>query len=771
MVQKRRGYGPWLAAAVVLAVFGCSGPQPTAGSVQLIAMLQGATAAEVTRVRVTVTATDMDPLTSDLTQTGSTWGGTIGPLPAGSGRTFTAEAFNTAGTQIFSGKASDITITAGQTAVVNITLQQLDLPPDFENGAPIISSLSASTDLVQPGGSVLLSSWVQDSDAGDTISYAWTSTAGSFDAPTSASTSWTAPMTPGPVTLTLTVTDSKGASASLSLTLTVEGETTGGSTGSATVGALFNAWPQVTRITASPSFLSVGDTTTVEALASDLDGDPLAYQWTLADGCTGSLTNASSSTVSVTITGPLDPLANPHSCYMNVTVTDGRGGQGKGALRFYLGPKASAAFPPRVTSTSQSATTVNTGETVTFSVTAVDPQASPLSFQWQSGDGTLGTPVSGFATSEITWTAPSCVPASLPTVGVAARVSNTRFLSAFAPLSVTLTGPACPTPAWMNTGTLVSSRRSHTATVLSSGKVLVAGGGDGAELYDPALRLWQPVSYLIAYRSSHAAVLLPSGKVLVTGGQSSGSQGLASAELYDPNTQRWTAVAPMLQGRYGHAATVLPSGKVLVTGGISSTGDLSSAELYDPATDTWTATGSMSQLRTEHSMLLLPSGKVLVAGRSNSSSNQVELYDPDTGAWTTAPLLRSRTNAKAVLLNSGTVLVVGQEAISFTAEVFNPTTGTSTATGNPASNHLGVDPVVLPSGRVLLAGGGSNPFSGGSAAELYDPLTGTWSTTGSLSVPRARHTVSLLPSGVVLIAGGQSSNNPAGLDSAELYLP
>jgi hypothetical protein len=59
---------------------------------------------------------------------------------------------------------------------------------------------------------------------------------------------------------------------------------------------------------------------------------------------------------------------------------------------------------------------------------------------------------------------------------------------------------------------------------------------------------------------------------------------------------------------------------------------------------------------------------------------------------------------------------------------------------------------LLPNGKVLVAGG----FNGGflSSAELYDPASGTWSATGSLNTARTRHTAMLLPNGKVLVEGG-----------------
>jgi hypothetical protein len=65
---------------------------------------------------------------------------------------------------------------------------------------------------------------------------------------------------------------------------------------------------------------------------------------------------------------------------------------------------------------------------------------------------------------------------------------------------------------------------------------------------------------------------------------------------------------------------------------------------------------------------------------------------------------------------------------------------------------------LLPSGKVLVVQHCS--------AELYDPESETWSQAGSMSTDHERATATLLPSGKVLIAGGVG-----GETTAELFNP
>jgi WD40 repeat protein len=320
---------------------------------------------------------------------------------------------------------------------------------------------------------------------------------------------------------------------------------------------------------------------------------------------------------------------------------------------------------------------------------------------------------------------------------------------------------------------MTTTRRSHTATLLTNGKVLVAGGYNvnptaNAELYDPGTGQWAATGNMTTARLWHTATLLPNGKVLVAGG--SGDGVLASAELYDPTTGQWTATGSMATARLWHTATLLPNGKVLVAAGADEGFIvLSSAELYDPATGLWTATGSMTTARVDHTATLLPNGKVLVAGGSGASA---ELYDPTTGQWTvTGSMTTTRVDHTATLLPNGEVLVAAgvddNPTVLSSAELYNPATEQWTATGSMITARYWHTATLLPNGKVLVAAG----FNLGinlSSAELYDPSTGLWTATGSMTTARIDHTATLLPNGKVLVTAGVDDTFTV-LASAELY--
>jgi hypothetical protein len=81
----------------------------------------------------------------------------------------------------------------------------------------------------------------------------------------------------------------------------------------------------------------------------------------------------------------------------------------------------------------------------------------------------------------------------------------------------------------------------------------------------------------------------------------------------------------------------------------------------------------------------------------------------------------------------------------------------------------------LPDGRVLSAGGASNPSSPTAlaSAELFDPATGSFSSLGigSMGTPREGAVAAPLLDGRVLIAGGRTGLGSEPLASAEIFNP
>jgi hypothetical protein len=140
-------------------------------------------------------------------------------------------------------------------------------------------------------------------------------------------------------------------------------------------------------------------------------------------------------------------------------------------------------------------------------------------------------------------------------------------------------------------GQMSVGRHKHAAILLRSGKVLIVGGSDNrdwhgeyasAEIYDPALNKFTTTGAMTTsrFKIPEAVALLPNGKVLVAGGGS-------FAELYDQTTGAFTKVPGSLgAARFFASATLLQSGNALITGGYAESGSglpaTPGAWLYQP---------------------------------------------------------------------------------------------------------------------------------------------------------------------------------------------
>jgi hypothetical protein len=279
-------------------------------------------------------------------------------------------------------------------------------------------------------------------------------------------------------------------------------------------------------------------------------------------------------------------------------------------------------------------------------------------------------------------------------------------------------------------------------------------------------------------------ILLPNGLVLAAGGWggADGQTPLSSAELYNPATGLWSDTGSLNEARAEFSLILLNTGKVLAIGGSGIGGDLKSCELYDPATGLWNGTGALVVAREMSGIALLGDGKVLAAGGSYRTEegyyanvSSAEVYDPGSGLWSsTGSLQTARHGAMAVLLPTGKILAAGGFGDSFlsTCELYDPGTGLWSGTGSFKDGRA-FSGVLLPTGKVLMVGGWGGTWDNNyplSSCQLYDPGTGLWSDTGSLNVARQEQAAVLLPNGEVLTFGGYGPNETV-RRSSELYDP
>jgi TATA-box binding protein (TBP) (component of TFIID and TFIIIB) len=239
----------------------------------------------------------------------------------------------------------------------------------------------------------------------------------------------------------------------------------------------------------------------------------------------------------------------------------------------------------------------------------------------------------------------------------------------------------------------------------------------------------------------------------------------------------------MTLGHSGHTAKLLKIGAVLIVGGWTGR-DASrrTAEIYDPETGAFSLTGTMSEPRGQHTATILKNGKVLVAGGgsgdypSQTFYRSADLYDPATGKFTpTGQMTECRHKHAAILLPSGKVLIAGGSddrgwhGEYSSAELYDPAAGTFRATAPTSTSRFKLPEavVLLKSGKVLIAGGGR-------FAEVYDETKGTFTPTqGTFGASRFFASATLLPNGDALITGGYSDTG-AGLPAtaaAWIYQP
>lgn len=342
----------------------------------------------------------------------------------------------------------------------------------------------------------------------------------------------------------------------------------------------------------------------------------------------------------------------------------------------------------------------------------------------------------------------------------------------------------CPHDLADNPQGCAISRAAYTATTLTNGKILLAGGYEAipvtfesAEVYDfgtgmfteTATPMHEPRVFASAAQftnpvTNSSGILVAGG---MTGNENTNCDG--TAELYQQGSFALSSGKMGTTSSNSHrcefsTATMLANGQVLLAGGVDGTDTvLSSAEIYDPMKDTFVPTaGSMMTARWGQSAALLSDGTVLITGGESCFPCPSDAPPDD--------LCRSSSNP----------CPSDNEEFLSSAEIFNPAMGGSFSPTSGAmlrqrffgtATRLNQPVNSNPGASVLLAGG-----SGDNVAELYDPSTGMFGPTRSMQAIRFFDQATPLGNNLdfILISGGSGRNgfgSLATLNSAEIFIP
>ena len=307
-------------------------------------------------------------------------------------------------------------------------------------------------------------------------------------------------------------------------------------------------------------------------------------------------------------------------------------------------------------------------------------------------------------------------------------------------------------------------------------------------------------SAALTARVAHTATLLPTGDLLIAGGMDNAGTPLKTSDLnLESRGLGFVAGGNMTVARASHTATVLPNGLVLIAGGISNTTCagvvapntvLNCVEIYTPATNSFSAagiSGAMSSPRYNHTATLLNNGSVLLCAGQDTTATVAQSCDYYTPAGATTPgggtcgsaggcvnpaappgLAFGRAMHTASLLPDGSVwfaggwnpLAAATNGWTPTTERFSPAGSGSFGSGPTLFEARGLHTaVVMGDGKVLVTGG----FNGNSllgnqgildTEEIYDPVANSMAPGPQLSTRREMHSAILKPDGTVIFFGG-----------------
>ena len=284
--------------------------------------------------------------------------------------------------------------------------------------------------------------------------------------------------------------------------------------------------------------------------------------------------------------------------------------------------------------------------------------------------------------------------------------------------------------------------------LLPDGRMLVVGGHianfvgiPDANIFNPSTSSWTQVQSMSFGRWYPTAITLPDGRVLVVGGKDGCVDCVAAIpEIYNPATNTWQQLIGAANSlpEYPHLF-VISDGRVLVTGSFE---EPIATQALDVSQQTWTIIDT-----------------VIVDGHSSVMYAPDKFMKSGTSATSDAPFWPAEDSTYVLDMTQAQPSWRETSPMAFRRSYHNLT--------------------ILPDGNVLATGGNvtTDPYDQTQPvypAELWSPSTESWTVMAAMTVPRFYHaTAVLLPDGRVLVAGGGRFGGGAAEDklNAQIYSP
>ena len=260
--------------------------------------------------------------------------------------------------------------------------------------------------------------------------------------------------------------------------------------------------------------------------------------------------------------------------------------------------------------------------------------------------------------------------------------------------------------------------------------------------------------------NSELAFAEVSGKLYLLGGYPSSRQTVRTVQVFDIASGNWQLGPPLPEpNNHGMAAGV--NGRVYLIGGQT----MADAPTYvdtvyelDPAKGAWTEKARMPTARSA-GVAVVHGGRIYVAGGRPPHGSDFAVYDPMADRWQALPNLPSQRNHLTGAAINGRIHVVGgrlgqglSAQMTTAHEVFDPQTGNWTTAAPMLRARSGMNGVVARG--CFHVWGGEGPSGMFADHDYYDPRSNQWIRLRDMTIPVHGVYGSAFVGGLIWAAGG-----------------